>query len=723
MKDLTTIPEQDFDTGQLAEINAGREENLDISYYADTGYMAIQMHQIRLGLEAGLDVSVYARPEYDWFQMEEIRKGMLAGIDYTIYASPSLDYGRMRQLRKGLQHGIDLSRFSQLEPGLLRELRKALLSKVNIIDYIKEGYVVEQLEQIRAALEEGIDIKPYLTNEFRGPAIQEIRLGLKRGLDPSIYAKIEYGWQQMREIRLGLENRVDVTWYTNPLYSWQQMHEIRLGLEDSLDITSFRSLMYTAKDMKSMRENLLASELEESVSEKRELIQFRNFTVVLALDEMEAFLEIRGGKDDVITEDEILEILKDKGVTQGLLRTEIHQIAEQKIYNQKIQVAKGEHPVRGADGWYEYFFNTRPDRTPKILPDGSVDYQHIRWYELVEEGEKIVYYHPAEFGTPGYTVTGTVLPAKKGKEQSVLSGKGFVLMPDNKTYIAAISGKIEKKDTVIEISRLCVLDEVNQATGNVDFDGCVYIKGNVGSGAFIHATEDVIINGSVESAYIQSGGEVLLRQGINGAGQGRIEAKKKVTAKFFESIQVISHGDIQANYCLNCTLYAENKIIINGTKGLIAGGTAQALKEIRTFHIGNRVGLNTELKLGVDSDMLKRQKKVQDKISEANKQLAILGQAYLDYQTKYPPEIRNTMEMYLKIENAIYTKELQLEKFHKKQQKLAATIQNMEGAKAVVAGNLFEGTTIFIDNIKWVSPGISGVTVRRSKNKIVAYSN
>ncbi len=719
----TTISEQDFDAYQMAEINAGQEAGLDISQYADPGFMAIQMHQIRLGLEAGLDVSVYARPEYDWFQMEEIRRGMAADIDYTIYSSPSLDYGRMRQIRKGLEQGIDLSRFAQLDSGLLRELRKALLHKINITDYIKEGYVVEQLEQIRPALEDGIDIRPYLTNEFRGSAIREIYLGLKHGLDPAVYAKIEFHWQQMREIRIGMENRIDITWYTNSLYSWQQMREIRLGLENGLDVTPYRSLMYPAEEMKAIRERISKEELQGILSDKQEVMHLQNFTVILSLDEMEAYLEVQGGRDDTFTEDDILHILKENNIVQGLLTDEIHRLVEKKIFNQSICVAKGERPAQGGDGWYEFLFNTEPDRTPKLYPDGSVDYRNIKWYETVENGQEIAIYHPAEFGTPGYTVTGKLLPAKKGKEQSILSGKGFMLMPDNITYIATIAGKIELNDNTIDISKLCILEDVTFATGNIEFDGCVYVRGNVGAGSFIQATGDVIINGAVEGATIRSGGEVLLRQGMNGAGHGCIEAQTRVTAGFFEATQVISHGDIQANYCLNCNLYAQNKIIIHGTKGMIAGGTAQALKEIRAFHIGNHVGIHTELRLGVDTATIRKEKQIQEKIAEANKQLAILGQAYIDFQNKYPPEVRNTMEMFLKIESAIYTKELDLESLHKKQSKLQHKIKNMKGAKAVVAGNLFEGTSIYIDNIKWISPGVSRVTVKKEKGQIYTYKN
>lgn len=712
-----------FDPDQIAEIKAGLDAGLAVSVYAKKEFMAIQMFQIRLGLSDGLDVEEYARTEYDWFQMEEIRKGMLAGIDYKLYASPKLDYQRMRQIRKGLQDGIDLSGFARLDAGILRELRKSIKSKTGLVEYIKEGYEVEQLEQIRLALEKKLNVRPYLVKEFRGAAIREICNGLELGLDPSVYAKMEYGWQQMREIRLGMEHRVDINQYANSMYGWQQMREIRLGLEDGLDVSSYRSFMYTANDMNRIRTRLMTETLDNILCDKHEAVQKHNIMAAISIDEMEAVIEIKAEGNADITREDILSILREEGVTHGILEDEITGIIEEKKYNKTIVVAKGRHPVTGENGRYEYFFQTQIDRSPKILEDGSADYQDIRWYELVEEGQKIAYYHEAKQGIEGYTVTGRVLKAKKGKEQNVLSGKGFTLLADGKTYIAALSGKIELLSNRIEISRLIVLEEVNLATGNVNFDGCVYVRGNVGSGSVIYATEDVVVNGSVESAVIKCGGEILLRQGANGAGNGLIEAGKKVTGKFFEAIRVNAQEDIQANYCLNCDIYTGGQLIINGTKGILAGGTVQAIKGLKVCNVGNRARISTIIKMGVDDKILQNKKSMEKKIAEINKELAILGHAYMDFQRKYPPEVRNVMDMYLKIESAIYTKELELDQIHQEDRKLEKMIANMEGARAVITGSLNEGTTIIIDNIWWKAFDVRDVVVKRVGNKIMAYAD
>lgn len=717
------IPKEEWDNDQITELEEGISQGLDVAVYARKEFMAMQMRQIRMGLSEGLDVKIYAIPEYDWFQMEEIRKGMAAGVNYQLYARPSLDYRKMRQIRKGLQVGIDLSPFVKLDAGILRELRKGIQAKVNLVEYIKKGYEVEQLEQIRHALQKKLDIDPYLIYEFRGASIREISKGLEKGINPAIYAKIDYGWQQMREIRLGLENRVDVNVYANNLFSWQQMREIRLGLEEGLDVAPYRSFMYTAKDMERIRKKLSCEQVDR-ILKTADIQKVQKVAVFVSMDEMEACIEIKCGDGESIEKWEILHALNAEGVTEGILEDEIEKAIEGKRYHETIVAAKGRKARRGADGWYELFFDTNVDRTPRILEDGSVDYQNIRWYEIVEEGQKIAYYHDAEYGTDGCTVTGKVIKAKKGHEKSILTGKGFVRLEDGRTYQAAVSGKIEQlQEHRIEITRLCVLEEVTLATGNIDFDGCIYIRGNVGSGVTISATEDVIINGSAEAAVIKCRGEILLRQGINGGGNGYIEAGKKVTGKFLEAVKVVSGGDICANYCLNCDMFAEGSILVHGAKGLLAGGTAQAVREIRASNVGNRAKISTTLRLGVYDAILNELKQVEKQLAEKDKESLILQNAYYDFQRKYPPEVRNTMEMFLKIENAIYTVELQKKTISGKKEELERNIAAMAGGKAVISGTLYEGTTIIIDSVRWRATSVKDVTVRRTKDKIMAYSN
>ena len=164
-----------------------------------------------------------------------------------------------------------------------------------------------------------------------------------------------------------------------------------------------------------------------------------------------------------------MKILKNNGIRNGIQEVAVENIAEGRYGEEAILIAKGQPPVRGKDGWYEFFFRTNIEKKPKILQDGSVDYQNIEWFEMVKEGQKLAFYHEAMDGTDGYDVTGTVIKARKGAEKSVLVGKGFQLDKDKKTYVSAMNGMIQLNDNEMWITNHLVLDEINMATGNISY--------------------------------------------------------------------------------------------------------------------------------------------------------------------------------------------------------------------------------------------------------------
>ncbi len=720
--DNISIMYENFNEDQMSEIEAGLEYGLDVLCYAKPDYLAIQMRQIRLGMMDELDVSVYNKPEYDWFQMEEIRLGMKSNVSYQVYAKPEIDYKRMRQIRKGLESGMDLSMFVMYDAGILEELRKAIMAKVSIVDYIKAGYVVEQLKEIRKALQKNIDVRPYISTEYRGASIREIRLGLEAGLPVMIYSNLEYNWQQMREIRLGMEGRIDVSRYCNSLYSWQQMRELRLGLEDGLDIDVYKKFLYTASDMERIRQRLLVDVANEIIegNDKQHIID-ESITVFISKDEMEACIEIKDGNG--ITEQDILVKLKQSGICQGILENEVKSIIDEARYGQTIVIAQGKFPKTGDDGYYEFFFDTDPQRNPNILDDGSVDFKDVKWFEMVTEGQKIARYNSATFGRAGYTVTGKFLGAKKGREKGILKGQGFNVASDGVTYYASISGRISYDgDTCLNISRACTVNNVNLATGNINFDGTIYVKGNVGSGVIITATENIIVDGYVEAAFIKCGGEVFLRKGVNGNGSGKIEAGGNVVGQFFEDVQIVSEGDIVGQYCMNCIIHTEGKLILAGKKGLLIGGTTRAAKGVIAYNIGNKNNLRTVVNVGIGQDVIRQLQKIDKDIENVNRELSILGHSKYEFQNKYAPEVRNTMEIYLKIEDAIYTKELQLKNLNEEKEQIESNMQQMKGSKIKVEGTLFEGAEITVDNVKWKAFSVKAVDVRCSNGKVVVDS-
>ena len=157
------------------------------------------------------------------------------------------------------------------------------------------------------------------------------------------------------------------------------------------------------------------------------------FYISFANGNMEAYIQIFGRGTDLTLED-IVNGVKASGITRGVSRKVVDAILAGKHGKDPVLFAKGLEPQTGKDGWFEFFFRTDLEKRPKELEDGSVDYQNVEWFEVVEEDQKIVEYHFAEDGIDGYNVMGDVIPAKRGKDLPPLHGKNFRISDDNNKH-------------------------------------------------------------------------------------------------------------------------------------------------------------------------------------------------------------------------------------------------------------------------------------------------
>ena len=667
--------------------------------------------------ESNIDLTKYNEKEFDWFQMKEIKKGIEDGLDVSFYALPEISYQKMRELREGMMEGIDLRPYMKLPSGILHQLRVARQKHLDISKYVLQGYEAEQLEQIMNALQLHLNIDPYLSTNLRGVAIQEICEGLQTGMDVSVYASDTYNWQQMREIRLGLEHRLDVSRYRNPMYDAKQMREIRIGMEAGLDVSEYASLMYTAKDMKRLR--LKQQEAFEETLKHPESVDALSdwFAVTISEDEMEAYLICHNRPKDASV-DVILKELARQGVTRGIDEAAIEQTLRQIAENKQMKIASGRPAEDGRDGWYEYFFRTEVVRTPKHLEDGRVDYQNIEWFETVKENQKLVYYHKAGSGTFGYTVTGVLLKPRKGKELPMLRGSGYILEEDGQTYTSAMNGRIELRDNQLIISRMFEFDEITMATGNVNVDGNVHIKGHVGSKTVVRATGDIVIDGFVESAVIESGGNIVLRNGVNASNQGMIYAKEQIVGRFFETAIVKCDGDIHLDYSMDSQISAKGQIVFAGAKGLLIGGRVEAQKGLTAYNIGNSSGSLTTIQFGTSRETRLRARAQEEQLAEVRREIEILTKSYEEFQKKYSAEVLNGMELYLKLENAIYTKENEFKQLRREHDLLKQDIRQSDLAEVKVRGYLYEGVLFEASGQKWKPKTVYGVRVKKVDDRI-----
>lgn len=261
------------------------------------------------------------------------------------------------------------------------------------------------------------------------------------------------------------------------------------------------------------------------------------------------------------------------------------------------------------------------------------------------------------------------------------------------------------------------------STGFVAYDGNVLVEGNVRSGSIIKASGDVVVNGFVEAAQIICGGNVFIRKGMNGSESGCVKAEKNVFGYFFEDAEVYAGENIQGDYFFKSVLYANGTVKSAGKKGVIAGGDICARRGLHAISLGNPAELPTNIKLGFLDTIREKEKELYEVIRSVNQELYILQNAHMDFKKKYTPEIRNSMEIYLKIESAIYTKEKQMEKLMIDKNVIEGKIIESGAVKAVVDGPVYEGVTVEIDGARWQAKNMNGVIIKHSGNGIAVFSN
>ena len=348
--------------------------------------------------------------------------------------------------------------------------------------------------------------------------------------------------------------------------------------------------------------------------------------IFLSEDATEAYVSLQNAESEHTRED-IERLLEDIGVTKGI-HTEVidTMLAEKKVGKQYL-VAESAKPVDGEDGWYEFLFDTDVDMKPKILQDGSVDYSQFGNVPSVEEGEKIAIYHPATPSQDGENFQGEILVAKKGKELAALRGKGFYTSEDGKEYFAKTSGRALYKDDRLTVENELVIEgDVSLSRGNVHFVDDIHIRGNVLTGSVVTSKKgSIIVDGYVEAAELSAAKDVVLKNGMQGNGRGKITAGGSVSGKFFEQATVVSGGDINANAIMNSHVTAVRDVIVSGRFGIIIGGEIRAERYITATIIGNMAEVKTRIYAGVDEDLfskLMKMEKEQEALEEELKKIA-----------------------------------------------------------------------------------------------------
>ncbi|GAA0816628.1 FapA family protein [Colwellia asteriadis] len=338
-------------------------------------------------------------------------------------------------------------------------------------------------------------------------------------------------------------------------------------------------------------------------------------------DEMSASAEIttaQGGTH--LTAKAILTAAQEAGVKKGFSKenlVKLAQLAAKEPSNTQVsaQIALGKLPINGNDAQIKPLVESAQARIlrPKKREDGSVDMRDLGDIICVKVGDPLIKKIPLSEGREGYTVTATTLDPSPGNDVELIPGEGTVISPKNENVL--LSNKVGLPKMIpngMEVDEVYKIKNVSVATGNINFTGSVIIEGDVTEGMKVIASGDITVGGFVESAMIESGGDITISGGIIGRKHD-IEQTKVTDVTM--SVSVNAKGNIYAKYCqyaqITCTqdVRIENQLLhslldVNGklwigkaekADGKLIGGYTKIGKSVQAGMIGAPAGSNTHI--------------------------------------------------------------------------------------------------------------------------------
>ena len=321
--------------------------------------------------------------------------------------------------------------------------------------------------------------------------------------------------------------------------------------------------------------------------------------------------------------DMIKRALLAQGVIEPCINEEkISEFVDHPVYNIPYEVASAVMPVDGHDAYISYNFETdTKNLKAKVSETGNINYKELNQIQNVIAGQPLAQKIAAERGKGGKTLFGRYLEAKNGKDIQIQLGQNVSFDRDGVTIKADIDGEVMLINGKISVEPIKYLDAVNVKTGDIKFVGTVVIKGNVEEGYKVEAT-NIEVNGIVDKSRLEATGNIIVRQGIFGKGEGYIKAGKSLWAKFINETTVEVEENVTVyDSIVNSNVTAMKNIVVRGKKAQIIGGHLLATEEICAKKIGSPGGgTETILEVGIDPRAKKRLDELQALQSKATKE-------------------------------------------------------------------------------------------------------
>jgi uncharacterized protein (DUF342 family) len=334
--------------------------------------------------------------------------------------------------------------------------------------------------------------------------------------------------------------------------------------------------------------------------------------------------------------------------------------------------------------------------------DGSVDFHHLDMISHVAKGDVLATLTPADFGDDGTDVYGGVIHPKKVVEKKLRFGKNIEPSEDGTKLYSLVDGHASLANGMVFVSDTYeVPADVGVASGDIEYDGNVEVKGNVDTGFSVKAKGDIIVNGVVEAAYLEAGGKIILKRGIQGMGKGVLKAGDSVISRFLESCEVESGGSVTADAIMHSKVRAVGDVTATGKKGMIAGGEVVTQANISARVLGATMGTQTLLETGIDKAIVERYKEINKAIEGMQEEMEKSLQVLALYKKKIQSGVIDdeTKKKLLTAKKTYEDLGKELEKQKDESQALKKEIESYQSGRIKFSGTAYPGVRVSISDV------------------------
>ncbi len=457
--------------------------------------------------------------------------------------------------------------------------------------------------------------------------------------------------------------------------------------------------------------------LKQNVESKREMIMSlsagecpkvnENYTISISPDKMQAVARFTSpsATGDMLTMDEFIKDLKFRRIITGIQTEAIQQFFMERRYCEDIVVAVGTPAGEGRDASIEYFFNTDQHAQPTLLEDGSVDFFNLNAICHCKKGDLLAKITPEEKGETGINICGEYINSRDVKGMKHRFGHNMSLSEDGLCLYSNVDGHVTLVDDQVFVSDLYMVENVDNSTGNIVFEGSVQINGNVKSNFSVSAKGNVVVNGVVEGAYIKADGNIIIARGMNGMGKGKLEAGGNIIAKFLESVTAEADGYIHSESVLHSQLQAGTEIEVDGKRGFITGGKVSAANKITVKNLGSEMGASTIVEVGSNLKLKEEFTELSKELVEIQKVIKSSQPIIASFAEKKAKGAKFTEDQLVYIKKLAFMVDLKKKELAEKYdlyEKMQEQLTNQGNAKVVVKGSVHPGTKIVIGDLSMV---------------------